>query len=146
MRSMYFHQVRDQSVPYLKFGLHVVFNDFVNKFFNNFRCEELRNCATCKIHKTGQYNQEDCNKMCNYTIIGVNKLSGDNDLIIKKCRVPDNDTCIIMFEYFYSNKEIIVRVLKERICPEPVNVLGKKLNQFICIEEKKTEIYAPSKN
>lgn len=57
--------------------------------------------------------------------MGVNKLADDGDPMIKRCRVPDNDKCIILFEYFYEAKEIVVRVLKEKICPEPVNVIGK---------------------
>lgn len=108
--------------------------------FRNYRCEELRNCATCKFHKTGQYNKEDCERICNYTIREVDKLSADSDSMIKKCRVSDNDTCIIMFEYFYLDNEVIVQVLKNRICSEAVDVLGRKLTiLFMCIFHELTK-------
>lgn len=53
-------------------------------------------------------------------------MSDGKDPMIKKCGVLDDDKCIIMYEYLYASKEIIIHVLKEKICPEPVNVLGKE--------------------
>lgn len=58
--------------------------------------------------------------------MGVTKLGQDNDTMVKQCRVPDNGTCLILFEYFYENKGVVVRVLKEKVCPTPINIIGKK--------------------
>lgn len=58
--------------------------------------------------------------------MGVNKLTNDNPLV-KQCREPENGTCIILFEYLYENKDIVVRVLKTKVCPTPVNFIGKNI-------------------
>lgn len=93
---------------------------------NTFRCEELKYCALCKIHNTGEYVAKECEETCNYTIMGTSKLA--DDVITKKCETSDVHKCIINFEYFYENKMLVVKVLKQKTCPQPVNILGKKLS------------------
>lgn len=91
-----------------------------------FRCEEFSNCALCKIHNNGEYNQNQCENLCNYSVIRVDRLSKE-DPTKKQCRVPDNGTCIVLFEYFYQNNDVVIRVLREKFCPKPVNVIGKDI-------------------
>lgn len=75
---------------------------------------------------------EECDKNCNYTILGGAKpLRQNNDVNIKNCETVDIHKCIIKFEYFYQDRALVVRVQQDKICPEPINILGKNYLLFI---------------
>lgn len=95
-------------------------------FFCIFRCEELRHCVQCQVYQSGIY-EKTCKQECTaFETIVLHSLESDDIDEIKKCRIPDNDTCIINFEYYYEGDDtLIVRALDRKICPEPPNVLGK---------------------
>ncbi|CAH1183280.1 unnamed protein product [Phaedon cochleariae] len=90
------------------------------------RCEELRHCVECQAYKSGIYNGTLCDAQCTtFTTEILDTLGTDDNQEIKKCRIPDNDRCIINFEYYYDqDNKLVVRASREKICAPPPNVLA----------------------
>lgn len=108
----------------------LVYNRTLNFPIIFFRCEEFRNCVLCKIYNIGTYSKQSCETFCGYNITVVDELAKD-DPTKKQCRVPDTGTCIVLYEYFYQKEDVIVRVLKGKFCPKPVNIIGNDISIFI---------------
>lgn len=85
----------------------------------------------CQAYHTGLYDKDQCKSNCTaFQTIIVEKFTNDDD--IKKCRVPDNDRCIIIFDYSYGeNRELVVRAQKEKLCAGPPNLLGELRVTFL---------------
>ncbi|CAG9858294.1 unnamed protein product [Phyllotreta striolata] len=87
------------------------------------RCEELSHCVQCQVYKTGKY-EKTCGIDCTaFETIVLESLDDNPVDDIKKCKIPDNDTCIINFDYYYKgDNNLVVRALKKKVCPEQANV------------------------
>nr|XP_023020007.1 integrin beta-PS-like [Leptinotarsa decemlineata] len=89
------------------------------------RCEELRYCVECQAYKKGKYNSTCSTQCTEFQTKVVDKLDSDDDPSIKRCKIPDDDRCIMNFEYYYDSREVlVVKAMKERVCPSPPNVLA----------------------
>lgn len=97
------------------------------------RCDELRHCVECQIHKSGLYDESDCSIKCtsfetetvdfiNETVITDNKESNMERI----CLVPDNG-CTIIFKYKYEEDNIGLKVqaLKEKRCSVQIDLWGE---------------------
>ncbi|XP_057656374.1 integrin beta-PS-like isoform X1 [Diorhabda carinulata] len=89
------------------------------------RCEELRPCVECQVYKAGIY-KDVCDTNCTlFKTEKLRKFDIEENGEFKKCKILDINSCIINFEYSYTEDDkLIVKALDKKICPEPPNVLA----------------------
>ncbi|EZA50855.1 Integrin beta-PS [Ooceraea biroi] len=105
------------------------------------RCEELKNCVECTVHKTGPYaNNGKC--VCVHEIETVDVVEEDpvkdEQTGARICRTPGDAGCTFVFKYQYHRegtggdiKIFKIQAEKEKTCPKPINVFGVALGVVV---------------
>ncbi|GAB1605708.1 integrin beta pat-3-like [Argonauta hians] len=84
-------------------------------------CAETKPCVQCKLYKTGNYTEEQCDALCEFEITEVETLSESSSH--KKCQFVDDDRCTAQYKYWYEGSKVVLEVIKEKSCPIPDYVL-----------------------
>ncbi|XP_016773439.2 integrin beta-PS [Apis mellifera] len=106
------------------------------------RCEQLKNCVECVVHKSGPLARSEKCDECMHQIDIVDKIvensEKDQENKTRICRTPGDAGCTFVFKYEYyrdgTGGDIkIFKILAERekSCPVPINVLGVAVGLII---------------
>lgn len=83
-------------------------------------CEKNRYCVECRVHKSGPLIDE-CDEKCNSTEIELIDTLPETQ---QRCQYRDENGCTYRFAYELDvTDDVILKVEKDLICPEPVNAL-----------------------
>ncbi|XP_073971192.1 position-specific antigen beta subunit myospheroid isoform X1 [Rhodnius prolixus] len=89
------------------------------------RCQELKECVQCQVHKTGPLTEEECATNCTFVPEVVKTIEVDESKDENLCSYIDEEDCHFVYVYSYDEKgKIVVRAKKERQCPPEVFILA----------------------
>ncbi|XP_050510438.1 integrin beta-1-like [Diabrotica virgifera virgifera] len=84
------------------------------------RCSDLRDCVECQAYKSGKL-KDTCDTSCTefqtQVVHVVHELESQDVNNVKKCRIIDDESCLIIFDVFYiEDNKLIVRALDQKVC------------------------------